>query len=333
MSASDPLNRQHIVACLWDFDKTLCPHYMQTPLFAHFGIDENKFWDEVNGLPGYYAARGTRLLPEIAYLNHMLSYVRAGVMKDLSNKLLFEIGKQVPLCPGLPDAFQSLKDFVALTYAPHNIRLEHYILSTGLKQMILGSKIAPYADGIFASEFLEESAPPGYLTQAVLPFPSGTSVTQIACPMDNTSKTRVIGEINKGSNKDASINPNAFMAEVDRRIPYKNMIYIADGPSDVPAFSVMRQKGGSAFAVYNPNSDAEFQQTDELLQYQRVNAVGPANYLPTSSTFRWLKLHLTKICDRVVAEEIQARTARIGTSPSHLPPEPERKNDTPTELL
>lgn len=333
MASSDPLNRQHIVACLWDFDKTLCPHYMQTPLFRYFEMDEDLFWQEVNGLPAYYAARGTRLLPEIAYLNHMLSYVKAGRMKGLNNKLLFELGKEVPLCPGLPEGFQALKDFVALSYAPHNIRLEHYILSTGLKQMILGSKIAPFADGIFASEFLEESAPPGYLTQAALPFPSAGVVTQIACPMDNTSKTRVISEINKGSNKNPAINPNSFIAEVDRRVPYTNMIYIADGPSDVPAFSMMRQKGGSAFAVYNPNSDEEFKQTDELLQYQRVNAVGPANYLPTSSTFRWLKLHLGKICDRIVAEEIQARTARIGTPPRHLPNAPTTPNDTPTELL
>jgi hypothetical protein len=330
---SEPLNRQHIVACLWDFDKTLCPHYMQTPLFKHFGIDEDSFWDEVNGLPAYYAARGTRLLPEIAYLNHMLSYVKAGIMKDMSNKLLFELGKQVPLCPGLPDAFQSLKDFIATTYAPHNIRLEHYILSTGLKQMILGCAIAPFADGIYGSEFLEESAPPHYLTQTHLPLPVSHVVTQIACPLDNTSKTRIISEINKGVNKDPSINVNSFMGIVDRRVPFQNMIYIADGPSDVPAFSVMRQKGGLAFAVYNPNSDAEFNQTDSLLQYQRVNAVGPANYLPTSSTFRWLKLHLSKICDRIVNEDIQSRTARIGESPKHLSGTINNKSDTPTELL
>ena len=330
---SDSLNHQHIVACLWDFDKTLCPHYMQAPLFKHYGIDEEKFWEEVNGLPAYYAKRGTRMLPEISYLNHMLSYVRGGLMKDLTNKLLFELGKEVPLCPGLPNAFSELKEFVANTYADYGIHLEHYILSTGLKQMILGSKIAPYADGIYGSEFIEETAPPRYLIQAALPIEPSSSITQIACPLDNTSKTRIIAEINKGCNKNPLLNVNSFMADVDRRIPFQNMIYIADGPSDVPAFSVMRQKGGMAFAVYNPTNEAEFGQTDMLLQYRRVNAVGPANYTHESSTYRWLKLHLRQICDRITGEESHLRTMRVGESPRHLPPTAIGPNSTPTELL
>lgn len=304
---------------------------MQTPLFEHYGIDENVFWNEVNNLPAYYARRGIRLLPEIAYLNHMLTYVRQGVMKDLSNKLLFELGAKVPLCQGLPEAFQSLKDFVKATYGTHNIQLEHYICSTGLKPMILGCKIAPHVDGVYASEFIEESAPPHYKDDT--PLPSGSSgVTQIAAPMDNTSKTRVIAEINKGCNKNPAINVNSYMENVDRRVPFENMIYIADGPSDVPAFSMMRSHGGLAFAVYNPQSDDEFNQTDSLLQYRRVNAVGPANYTPQSSTFRWLKLHIGRICERIVADENQSRSARIGSSPKHLPPTIEKPCDTPTEL-
>jgi len=328
------MNRQNIVACLWDFDKTLCPHYMQTPLFEHFGIDENTFWDEVNHLPSYYKERGIRLLPEIAYLNHMLTYVRLGLMKGLNNKLLFELGAQVPLCPGAAEALESLKAHVETAYAPYNIQLEHYVCSTGLKQMILGSKIAPHVEGVFASEFIEESAPPHFLSQKGLPLEaSHDHVTQIASPMDNTSKTRVIAEINKGCNKNPAISVNAFVEDADRRIPFENMIYIADGPSDVPAFSVMRQKGGLAFAVYNPTSDEEFNQTDTLLQYRRVNAVGPANYTPQSSTYRWLKLHLSRICDRIVEDEIKMRTSRVGSSPKHLPATFAKPLDAPTELL
>jgi len=337
MQPSEQLNRQHIVACLWDFDKTLCPHYMQVPLFKHYGINETKFWREVNALPGYYAQRGVRLLKEIAYLNHMLTYVRHGVMKGLNNRLLFELGKEVPLCPGLPNAFQSLKDFVGKTYAPHNIKLEHYILSTGLKQMILGSAIAPHVDGVFASEFVEESAPPYYLDQSALPMPwEGEVVTQIACPMDNTSKTRVIFEINKGCNKNPSLDINSHIEKNDRRIPIENMIYIADGPSDVPAFSVMRQNGGQAFAVYNPENDQEFAQTDMLLQYHRVNAVGPTDYRADSPTYRWLKLHLQKICDRIVKGEMDALNRRVETSPRHIDGTESLKKkltDVQTELL
>jgi hypothetical protein len=333
MVDSDTLNHQHVVACLWDFDKTLCPHYMQTPLFKHYGIDEDAFWDEVNNLPAYYAKQGIRMLPEISYLNHMLSYVRLGLMKGLNNKLLFELGKEVPLCPGLPDAFLKLKEFVATTYADYGIHLEHYILSTGLKQMILGSRIVPVVDGIYGSEFIEEAAQPHYLTQQDLPVKTSSGqITQIACPLDNTSKTRIIAEINKGCNKNPLINVNSFMADVDRRVPFQNMIYTADGPSDVPAFSVMRSKGGTAFAVYNPANEAEFNQTDMLLQYRRVNAVGPANYTPESSTYRWIKLHLHQICDRIVEDESRLRSTRVGASPKHLPPT-KISDNSPTELL
>jgi len=122
------------------------------------------------------------------------------------------------------------------------------------------------------------------------------------------------------------------MADVDRRVPFQNMIYIADGPSDVPAFSVMRQKGGMAFAVYNPANEDEFNQTDMLLQYRRVNAVGPANYTPESSTYRWLKLHLRQICDRIVEDESRLRSSRVGASPKHLPPTAISEG-SPTELL
>jgi hypothetical protein len=340
MSSSDtssPLNRQHIVACLWDFDKTLCPHYMQTPLFAHYGIDEASFWREVNALPGHYALQGIRLLPEIAYLNHMLTYVRHGIMRGLNNKLLLELGKQVPLCAGLPEAFARLQEFVAGRHPSRNIRLEHYILSTGIKPMILGSAIAPFVDGVFASEFVEESAPPYFIRQNALPISTANEVTQIACPMDNTSKTRVIFEINKGSNKNPAINVNSFIERADRRVPFENMIYIADGPSDVPAFSVMRQYGGSAFAVYDPNSEKEFAQTDGLLQHRRVNAVGPADYTESSPTYRWLKLHLAQICDRIINEEVHTVSSRIGTAPRHISnhpfPSTTSKNNIQTELL
>lgn len=333
MSFNEPLNRHNIVACLWDFDKTLCPHYMQTPLFEHYGVDEKKFWEEVNELPAYYAKHGTRMLPEISYLNHMLSYVQAGIMKGLTNKLLRSLGAKVPLCPGLPMAWENLREFVAENYAAHNIRLEHYILSTGLKQMILGCPIASHADGIYGSEFIEEAAGPDYLQKTGKTAGGRENcITQIACPLDNTSKTRIIAEINKGCNKNPSINVNSFMNDVDRRVPFKNMIYIADGPSDVPAFSVMRAKGGTAFAVYNPKNDAEFDQTDRLLQYQRVNAVGPANYTPESSTYRWLKLHLRQICDRIAEDEAKLRTSRVGASPKHLPPTTDTQDGTPAEL-
>ena len=72
------LHRQNIVACIWDFDKTLIPGYMQVPIFEAFGIDEEQFWKEVNALPDIYAKRGTRVSYDTIYLNHLISFVKNG---------------------------------------------------------------------------------------------------------------------------------------------------------------------------------------------------------------------------------------------------------------
>ena len=79
---------QNTIACIWDFDKTLIPEYMQSPLFRRYGIDEPTFWAETNALVEHYHQRGYRLSGEISYLNHLLTYVLAGQMAGLNNKVL-----------------------------------------------------------------------------------------------------------------------------------------------------------------------------------------------------------------------------------------------------
>src|SRR5690348_12459331 len=85
---------QNIIACIWDFDKTLIPGYMQAPLFRRYGINEADFWSETNKLSEYYKKRGYHLSPEIAYLNHLLTYTLAGHFKGLNNKVLFDCGSE-----------------------------------------------------------------------------------------------------------------------------------------------------------------------------------------------------------------------------------------------
>ncbi len=327
-----PLNQQHIVACLWDFDKTLSPTYMQGPIFKKFGINEEAFWKEVNALPALYRQQGVDVKTDIGYLNHFLTYVRHGLMPGLNNELLRELGREVRLCEGLPEAFGKLKEHIATDYSAHNIRLEHYILSTGLKPMIEGSAIAPFVDGIYASEFIEEVAVPHYLSQTNFNFAEGRrEISQIGCVIDNTAKTRGIFELNKGCNKNSSIDVNSCIDNADRRIPIENMIYIADGPSDVPAFSIMRHYGGMAAAVYNPRNEREFDQTDMLLQTHRVNFVGPTDYRDDSPTFRWLKLHLSKICERIISEEADSVRERVGTRPVFIMPNAQKSGSNPDD--
>ncbi|HTB62946.1 MAG TPA: HAD family hydrolase [Opitutales bacterium] len=315
------LRSREIVAVVWDFDKTLVPGYMQAPIFEHFGVDGRQFWAEVNKLPEIYARRGIHASKDTIYLNHLLSYVRNGPMRGLSNKLLRELGGKLKFFSGLPKLFGDLREVARLRpeYIRHEISLEHYIISTGLAEMIRGSAIAPSVDGIYGCEFVENPLPPNFGRQDEMALDGADwEIAQIGVMVDNTIKTRFIFEINKGSNKNPAIDVNAVVRAEDRRVPIKNMIYVADGPSDVPVFSVVRRNGGQTYAVYDPANPAEFAQNDSLLQTGRIHAYGPADYRPESSTALWLKMHVRSICDRIVREREGAVSARVPTPPRHL---------------
>ena len=314
------LHRQNIVACIWDFDKTLIPGYMQAPLFEAYGIDQRRFWKEVNQLPEIYRKRGNHVSGETVYLNHLLSYVKNGPLKGLSNARLRELGQQLTFHQGLPEFFKRLKQLVREReeYRRHDLQLEHYIISTGLAEMIRGSAIAPYVDGIFGCEFIELPVAPGFSLQDELGLEIDSEISQIGVMVDNTIKTRFIFEINKGSNRNREIDVNARMNHGDRRVPVPNMIYVADGPSDVPVFAVVKRDGGMTFAVYDPDNPEEFAQNDELLSHGRIHSYGPTDFREFSSTAMWLRMHVQRICDRIVREREEALSLRVGRAPRHL---------------
>ncbi|MBI5691190.1 MAG: haloacid dehalogenase-like hydrolase [Verrucomicrobia bacterium] len=318
---------QNTIALIWDFDKTLIPEYMQSPLFRRFGVDEATFWQETNKLAEHYRQRGYHLSPEIAYLNHLLTYVRAGQLGGLNNRILAECGADIQFYAGLPDFFAQVKSFAQEKpeYIKHDISVEHYIVSTGIAPMVRGSAIASHVDGIWACEFVENPLQPGFLKQKELPLDASAEIAQIGMVIDNTTKTRAIFEINKGTNKNSSIDVNSKMAPEDRRIPIPNMIYIADGPSDVPSFSVVKHGGGRTYAVYNPEKPAEFEQNDRLLQSGRIHGYGPADYRKDSSTYRWLRLHVHQICDRIVSDREAAVASKAAKPPRHLNATPEEE--------
>ena len=314
------LHSQNVVACIWDFDKTLIASFMQEPLFKLYGIDEAEFWDEVNALPELYAKRGLSVSPDTVYLNHLLTYVRTGPLKGLNNGILRELGADLKLLPGLPGFFRELKEIVLakLEYRKHEISLEHYIISTGLAEMIRGCEIASEVDAIWGCEFVENPAPPQFNRQREFSMDTDREISQIGVMVDNTIKTRFIFVINKGVNKNPAIDVNATVRPEDRRIPIQNMIYIADGPSDVPVYSVVKGNGGKAFAVYNKANPKEFAQNDRLLQTGRIHAYGPADYRSDSSTAHWLQMHVQNICDRIVEEREYSLSSRVSEPPRHL---------------
>ncbi|MBW8782234.1 MAG: haloacid dehalogenase-like hydrolase [Verrucomicrobia bacterium] len=311
---------QNIIACIWDFDKTLIPEYMQSPLFRRYGLNEANFWAETNSLMAHYQLRGYRLSGEIAYLNHILTYVLAGQMPRLNNRILRECGADIEFYPGMPGFFERSRAFVKekAEYTKHEITLEHYIVSTGLAEMIRGSAAAPGVDGIWGCEFVENPLQPGFLKQKEMDLTAEAGIAQIGMVIDNTTKTRAIFEINKGTNKNPAIDVNSNINPEDRRIPLQNMIYIADGPSDIPSFSVVKSGGGKAYAVYNPDSTAEFEQNDRLRQVGRIDHYGPADYTEKSQSSKWLRLQIHKICDRIVTDREAAVAQRVSRPPRHL---------------
>ena len=326
----------NIIACIWDFDKTIIPGFMQETLFKAFNLDCKKFWDEVNALPKRYAQQKICVTEDLLYLNHMLTYVKEGLLPGLNNKKLRELGRELPIHEGLPEFFKILKDQVEQNeiFQKHNIKLEHYIISCGLTEMIRGSKIAPYVDGIFGCEFIEEPMLPGFLLQESMPLTNETKeIAQIGRVIDNTSKTRYLFEINKGVNKNPKVSVNASIAQEDRRIPIENMIYIADGPSDIPMFAVIKERGGKTFAVHAPESLQDFKQNDMLLQNGRVDCYGPADYRPGTQTYRWLMMHVKEIAERLVQQEEQQLQTRIHNPPPYRSEEKENNSNLQMALF
>jgi hypothetical protein len=348
----------NVVACIWDFDKTLIPGYMQAPLFREYGIDEAALWKEIDALPARLQKKGIRLSDTLAYLNYILELVRSGRLPGLSKAKLACYGEQLTFYPGIPELFSILREDVESDERcrVHGITLEHYIISSGHGEIIRGSRVAPLVDGIFACEFLENEIADAarifferaqkmklaarekdniseemgtfecYENTDQIAFEemdeiamgANGEIKQIACVIDNTQKTRCLFEINKGSNRNSAIDVNATVDNRNRRVPFHNMIYIADGPSDIPAFSLVRSRGGKAFAVYDPRREKEFVQNDRMLEDGRIDAYGPADYRLESPTARWLRMHVKRIAQRMLDEREQLAERLIGKPPEHF---------------
>ncbi len=312
---------QNVIAIIWDFDKTLIPGNMQGPLFKRYGISEADFWEEVDGLERFYLDHGAhRVARDALYLHHILTYVREGRMAGLSNDLLAELGKEIDFYPGIPDFMEILKKTVESEprFAEHQIVVEHYVVSTGLRQMIQGSAVAPYLTEVWACEFAELVAKPGYAEGQDALFSADRQIEQLVYTIDNTTKTRAVFEINKGTNRNPAIDVNSKVAAEDRRVPFQNMIYIADGPSDVPVFSVVGANGGKTYAVYRPGSEVEFEQVNRLLEQDRIDSFGEADYTAGSQTSMWITNAARQIGRRIVSDREEALAERVGLPPRHV---------------
>ena len=300
----------NIIAVVWDFDKTLVNGYMQDPIFKKYGVDSSEFWKEVNQLPmKYMSKQGVRVNPDTIYLNQFIRYTKDGKFEGLNNKALREFGKELNFYSGVPEIFEKTKKIIEENqlYKEYDIKVEHYIVSTGMTEIIKGSTVMPFVEEIWGCDLIEA------------PDKAGNHIiSEIGYTIDNTTKTRALFEINKGVRQRDKIEVNTRINEELRRVHFENMIYIADGPSDVPAFSVVNKNGGATFAIYPKENIKAFQQVEQLRKDGRINMYAEANYSEGTTAYMWLTNKIEEFANTIRETEKAKITSSISPTPKHI---------------
>ena len=246
------MEKQPIVAFLYDFDKTLCTTDMQNYAFIpSLGMTPAEFWELANGF-----GRRNRIDGILAYMYTMIQESkRKNILFTRQN--LVEKGKSIVLFPGVQDWFRRINEFGAA----QGVQVEHYIISSGLREIIEGSTIQDVFKEIYASEFYyDENGVPVWPKLAV----------------NFTAKTQFVYRINKGVldvSDDKTLNDS--MPDDSKRVPFHNMIYVGDGLSDVPCMKMMRAYGGQAIAVYQESNRMG---VEDLMAKGRVDFIFKADY-------------------------------------------------------
>lgn len=301
----------NIIAIVWDFDKTLVDGYMQDPIFKEYGISSNDFWKEVNALPKKYQdEQGVKVNPDTIYLNHFIHYVKKGTFKGLNNEKLKSYGQKLKFYKGVPQIFEETKKLIEedKIYQEYDIKVEHYIVSTGIAQIIKGSPVMPYVSGVWGCELIEAVNGNGE-----------KEISEVGYTIDNTTKTRALFEINKGVNQRDGFDVNTKVPEEYRRVHFINMIYVADGPSDIPAFSVINLNKGATFAIYPKGNAEALRQVEKMREDGRINMYAEADYSKDTTAYMWLCNKIKEFADRIRREE-RAKFAQIASNelPKHL---------------
>lgn len=295
-----------VIATIWDFDKTLIQGYMQEPIFDDYKISSKEFWIENNKKVQDLKQEGLEVNDDTFYLNQMLRYVREEKMKGLCNAKLKEYGKKQKFYPGTVQLFEDIKNLRDLAeYKNNGILFENYIVSSGLKKVIEGTELCTrgLVKNVWGCEFAEENG----------------VISDIAYSIDNTTKTRALFEINKGVNiKELNLDVNSAMPADARRVQFINMIYVADGPSDIPAFSVVNQHHGCTFAVYPKGDEKALKQVDKMRRDGRVQMYAEANYEKGSTAYLWIMEQLKRQADAIVENHRKSYQQYGKGTPKHL---------------
>ncbi len=269
------MRRKPIIALIYDFDGTLSPGNMQEFGFIQaVGQTPEEFWSKSDGI-----ARGQDASNILAYMKLMFDEARKNGIR-LTREDFKRYGADIKLFDGVREWFRNVNGYGAA----HGVKIEHYINSSGLTEIIEGSPIAKEFKHVFAGSFL-------YDENGEAEWP-GIAV-------DYTAKTQYLFKIQKGifSSRDAK-RVNESWADDEKRIPFTNMIYFGDGDTDVPSMKVVSMFGGNSIAVFNPAIPHKREVARKLLRQGRVNFITPANYTRDSRTFRLV----CAIIDRIKAD-------------------------------
>ena len=261
-----------VVAIAYDFDGTLSPGNMQEHSFLpNIGMKAHEFWKLAERSSKEHEADSV-----LTYMNLMLEKAREAKVpvrrQDFKNH-----GKAIKLFAGVDKWFSHINSYGKKL----GLKIEHYIISSGLREMIEGTSIAGKFKRIYASSFK-------YDPNEVAEWP--------ALAINFTTKTQYLFRINKGALDVCDEKRiNAYVEMEDRPVPFKRIIFIGDGSTDIPCFSLVKNLGGHSIAVYKPKTKGTKEKAEKLVKEERVNFIVPANYSKDSKIMEAVKAILSKI--------------------------------------
>jgi phosphoserine phosphatase len=277
-----------VVALIFDFDDTLLPDSTSALLEKH-GLDAAEFW----------SVRAKKLVdqgydPPLAYLNLLLQEVGSGrPLGELTNEKLREFGASLDdtWFRGLPELF---KDSRSLAAEHRDVSIEFYIISSGLQPIMEGSShVKKYFRAAYGCQLGEA--------------PDGGIVSDIKRCVTFTEKTRFLFEINKGiSPSDAATQPhlvNQLVPEDSRPIPFKNMIYVGDGQTDIPCFSLVEKGAGITFGVFQSGARSAKQAFQRFLKTKRVRSLHHPDYAEDAELGSLLRAAVSTACSNIMIRE------------------------------
>ena len=280
MAARKTKEDRPVLAICYDFDKTLSPDDMQAQGYIQSVYDGDipSFWKETNEL-----AEAHEMDSNLAYMFEMVKKARGRIV--LTRKSLQEYGSRVQLFPGVEDWFKRIKRYGAR----HKVIVEHYIISSGLKEMIEGTSVA--RDGafekIYASSFMfDEDDVPVWPAQVV----------------NYTNKTQFLFRIEKGVLDVNDSGVNDFFPPEEIRVPFRNMVYIGDSDTDIPCMKLVNTNGGHSIGVYN-NDTLDKTKVYKMLRDRRIRYFAPADYREGSKLDSLVKSIIRRTASNEALEE------------------------------